>query len=64
MDNQITFWKDGEYVAKGGFFVRNDIKQFINTLIDNGYEPVGIKIDTNSYNIEIMVKSKSEDLKD
>jgi hypothetical protein len=64
MDNEITLWKDGEYVAKGGIFVRNDIKDFIKTLIESGQEPVGIKINLESYNVEIMVKAKLEDIKD
>lgn len=64
MDNEITLWKDGDYVAKGGFFIRNNLKEFIKVLIDTGYEPVGIRIDTDSYNLEVMVKVKPEDLKD
>ena len=64
MNNEITLWKDGDYVAKGGFFIRNNIKDFIKTLIESGYEPVGIKIDIESYNVEIMVKAKLEDIKD
>jgi hypothetical protein len=63
-NNELSFWKDGEYVAKGGYFVRNNIKEFIKTLIDTGYEPVGIKIDMESYNLEVMVKAKPEDLKE
>ena len=62
--NEIIFWKDGEYVASGGYFVRKNLKEFINTLIESGYEPVGIKIDLESYNLEVMVKSKIEDIKD
>jgi acyl CoA:acetate/3-ketoacid CoA transferase alpha subunit len=64
MNNELSFWKDGEYVAKGGYFVRNNLKEFITTLIDSGYEPVGIKIDIESYNLEVMVKAKIENLKD
>jgi acyl CoA:acetate/3-ketoacid CoA transferase alpha subunit len=64
MKKEITFWKDGEYVAKGGYFIRNNIKEFINTLIESGYEPIGIKIDIESYNVEVMVKSKLEDIQD
>jgi hypothetical protein len=62
--HEITLWKDGEYVAKGGYFVRNDLKEFIKLLVDAGHEPVGIRIDTDSYNLEVMVKAKPEDLKD
>lgn len=62
--NELTFWKDGDYVAKGGFFVRNNLKEFIKTLKDAGYEPVGINIDMDSLNLEIMVKAKPEELID
>jgi acyl CoA:acetate/3-ketoacid CoA transferase alpha subunit len=58
MDKEITFWKDGDYIAKGGIYLRNDIKDFIKQLIESGYEPVGIKVDLESYNIEIIVKEK------
>lgn len=64
MDNEISLWKDGDYVAQGGFFIRNNLKEFVKTLIDSGYEPVGIRIDIDSYNLEVMVKAKPEDLKD
>ena len=64
MDNNITLWKDGDYVAKGGFFIRNNIKEFIKILIDSGYEPVGIRIDIDSYNLVVMVKAKPEDIKE
>tara|TARA_R110000868_G_scaffold15894_3_gene72014 strand:- start:207 stop:407 length:201 start_codon:yes stop_codon:yes gene_type:complete len=55
-ENKITFWKDGDYVAKGGIFVRNDLKVFFNTLIEKGYEPVGIVVDLESFNMEIIAK--------
>ena len=53
---ELMFWKDGDYTAKGGFFVRNNLKEFMNKLIEAGYEPVGIKVDLDSFNIEIIVK--------
>jgi hypothetical protein len=58
MDKEITFWADGDYIAKGGIYVRNNIKDFIKQLIESGYEPVGIKVDLESYNLEIIVKEK------
>ena len=58
MDKEITFWKDGDYIAKGGIYIRNNIKDFIKQLIESGYEPVGIKVDLESYNLEIIVKEK------
>jgi hypothetical protein len=52
----IEFWKDGEYAAKGGYFVRSEIKTFLNKLIDNGLEPVGLIVDLESFNLEVIVK--------
>lgn len=61
MENEILFWKDGDYTAKGGYFVRNDLKTFLQTLKDSGLEPVGIKVDMNSFNLEVIVKTPDED---
>lgn len=52
----IEFWKDGEYVAKGGYFVRSEIKTFFKKLLDVGLEPVGIIVDLESFNLEVIVK--------
>lgn len=52
----IEFWKDGEYAVKGGYFVRSEIKTFLNKLIDNGLEPVGLIVDLESFNLEVIVK--------
>jgi len=57
-ENELFFWKDGDYDAQGGFFVRSDLKIFINKLIEAGYEPVGIKIDLDSFNLEVLVAAK------
>jgi len=54
---ELTFWKDGDYTAKGGFYVRNNLKEFLNTLIEAGHEPVGIKVDLDSFNLEVIVKT-------
>lgn len=61
MENEIIFWKDGDYTAKGGIFIRNDLKTFFQTLIDQGLEPVGIKVDMDSFNLEVIVKAPDED---
>lgn len=61
MENEILFWKDGDYIAKGGYFIRNDLKTFLQELKDQGLEPVGIKVDMNSFNLEVIVKSPDED---
>jgi hypothetical protein len=52
----IEFWKDGEYAARGGYFVRSEIKTFLNKLVDSGLEPVGIIVDLESFNLEVIVK--------
>jgi hypothetical protein len=57
MENEILFWKDGDYAANGGFFIRNNLKEFLQTLIDAGHEPVGIKVDMDSLNLEVIVKA-------
>ena len=54
---EIMFWKDGDYTAKGGFYVRNNLKEFLNTLIEACHEPVGIKVDLDSFNLEVIVKT-------
>lgn len=58
IEQEIYFFKDGDYDAQGGFFVRNDLKIFINKLIEAGHEPVGIKIDLDSFNLEVLVAAK------
>jgi len=52
----IEFWKDGDYAAKGGYFIRSDLKQFFGKLINEGLEPVGIIVDLESFNLEVIVK--------
>ena len=58
MENEMIFWKDGDYEAQGGFFIRNNLKEFFQTLIDAGHEPVSIKVDMESFNLEVIVKVK------
>jgi len=57
-ETQLFLWKDGDYNAKGGFFVRSDLKTFINKLIEVGHKPVGIKIDLESFNVEVLVEAE------
>jgi hypothetical protein len=57
-NTELYFFKDGDYDAQGGFFVRSDLKVFINKLIEAGHEPVGIKIDLDSFNLEVLVAAK------
>jgi len=56
MENKKIFWIDnfsGE--ATGGFFIRNDLKTFIDNLEENGLNPVGISYD-GTLNLEIIVE--------
>lgn len=55
-ETEMIFWKDGDYDAQGGFFIRNDLKVFIQKLIDAGHKPVGIKVDMESLNVEVFVE--------
>jgi hypothetical protein len=57
-EQEIYFFKDGDYDAQGGFFVRSDLKIFINKLIEAGHKPVGIKIDLDSFNLEVLVAAE------
>lgn len=51
-----TFFKDGEYEAIGGFYIRNNLKLFFQKLKETGLNPVGIKVDDESFNLEIIVE--------
>jgi len=55
-ENELFFWKEGDYDAQGGFYIKSEIKTFINKLIEAGYKPVGIKIDLESFNVEVFVE--------
>lgn len=50
------FWKDGGYEAMGGIYIRNNLKEFFNTLSEKGLNPVGLKIDDQSFNLEVIVE--------
>jgi len=54
--NQMMFWVNGDYDAVGGYFVRNDLKEFFQKLYEAGKEPVGIRVDMKSFNLEVIVK--------
>lgn len=53
---ETTFWKDGSYEAAGGIYIRNDLKNFFKTLSEKGLIPVGLKIDDESWNVEVIVE--------
>lgn len=54
---ELTFWKDGDYIARGGYYFRSNLKEQIKMMIDTGKEPVGIKVDLDSFNLEVIVKT-------
>lgn len=54
--DQVIFWADGDYDAVGGYFIRNNLKEFFQKLYEAGKEPVGIRVDMNSLNLEVIVK--------
>jgi hypothetical protein len=62
-ENKLGFWKDGEYAAEGGYFVRNNLKEFMQKIIDSGKEPVGIIVDLKSFNLEVIVKTELNELR-
>jgi hypothetical protein len=55
-ETEMIFWKDGDYDAQGGFYIKSEIKTFINKLIEAGHKPVGIKINLESFNVEVFVE--------
>ena len=57
-ETELIFFKDGDYDAVGGYYIRSEIKTFINKLIEAGHEPVGIKVDLESFNVEVLVAAK------
>lgn len=58
IDDKMFFWADSEdgYSAEGGYYIRNDMKDFFKKLIESGKIPVGIVIDMDSYNVEVLIK--------
>ena len=60
MSEKQIFWLDGwEGRAKGGYYIRNNLKEFFSKLKEKGMKPVGIAYD-GSYNLEIIVEGKEE----
>jgi hypothetical protein len=50
------FWKEGfDGMAKGGYYLRNDLFKFFAKLKEDGKEPVAIEVD-DDWNLEIFVK--------
>lgn len=59
--NPGMFWMDDfKGTAVGGYFVRNNLKQFIEKLNEHGRKVVGIKFD-GSFNLEVIVEANEEE---
>lgn len=61
-----TFWLDKfEGIAKGGYYIRNPLKEFFERLEEQNLKPVAIKYD-GSCNLEILIEDKNfkEDTKE
>lgn len=59
--NPGMFWIDNfNGTAVGGYFVRNDLKEFISRLNKSGRNVVGIKFD-GTYNLEVIVEANEEE---
>ena len=61
-EKPVIFWADNYTAseAKGGYYLRNPLKEFIESLEKEGETPVAIKFD-GSFNLEILVKPKVSD---
>lgn len=57
MTEKIFWLQNFKGSAKGGFFVRNLLKEFVEKLEQSGYNLVGIKYD-GTYNLECIVEKK------
>jgi len=55
MANDKIFWLEGDYTGRGGYFLKNPLKEFFEKLEAEGLKPVGIKYD-GTYNLEIIVE--------
>ena len=56
------FWLDGfNGSAQGGYFLRNKLKEFIDSINNTGKRVVGIKLD-GSYNLEVIVETNDSEL--
>ena len=55
---KIIFWRDGwEGKAKGGCYLRNSLKEFVERLEAKNEKIVGIIFD-GTYNLEILLEEK------
>lgn len=58
MSEKKIFWLDKwEGKSKGGYYLRNPLKEFFEKLVEKDFKIVGIIYD-GSYNLEILVEEK------
>lgn len=58
-ETKQIFWLDGfEGKADGGYYLRNGLVKFFETLGKNNLKPVAIVFD-GTWNLEILVEQKS-----
>lgn len=67
MEKQFTEESPGEFWidefqgnAVGGYFIRNNLKDFISRLNETGRKVVGIKFN-GTYNLEIIVEANEDE---
>jgi len=58
--NQDIFWKDGDFgECVGGFYIKNNLKEFIDKCKETGLNPVGLKVDEDGI-VEVIVQRTPE----
>jgi len=58
--NQDIFWRDGDFGdCVGGFYIKNNLKKFIDKCKETGLNPVGIKIEDDGV-VEVIVQRTPE----
>ena len=59
VNQQEIFWKDGDFgECVGGFYIENNLNEFITKCKETGLNPVGIKIENNR--VEVIVQRSPE----
>jgi hypothetical protein len=59
MEKKVFFDEKFQGEAAGGFYLRNDLKEFLEKLAEKQLNPVGIVFD-GSFNLEILVEKNKE----
>jgi hypothetical protein len=60
VNQQDIFWKDGDFGdCVGGFYIKNNLKEFIDKCKETGLNPVGLKVDEDGI-VEVIVQRSPE----